>query len=239
VLRDLAVAFVFAAFTAVGTWGLLGLPASYILIAVAVYLGLAALVLTGLPRDFKGSGLGPANRVTLARAVLAVPVLALALQPGALGDSLAWWTIVLSTGVLAADGLDGYVARRTGSGSRFGARFDMELDAALLMALSLLVWRDGRVGSWVLLVGLMRYAFVAAGWIRPELAADLPPSQRRKVVCVIQGVVLLVALAPVIPDAVAVAVAAMGLAVLTYSFAVDVRWALAAGRENRRSVSGA
>ena len=238
-LRDLAVAFAFASLAVVGTWWLLGLAASYVLIAVAVYAGLAILVLRALPGDLQGPGLGPANRVTLGRAALAVPILALALSPGPLGDALAWWTIVISTVVMVADGLDGYVARRTGSGSRFGARFDMELDAALLMALSVLVWRDARVGSWVLSIGLLRYAFVAASWIWPELAADLPPSQRRKVVCVIQGVVLLVALGPVIPDRVAVAVAALGLGALAYSFAVDVRWALAAGREDRRSVSGA
>jgi len=136
----------------------------------------------------------------------------------------------VATTVMLLDGLDGRIARRTGTESRFGARFDMELDAALLLALSVLVWRDGRVGMWVLLIGLMRYAFVAASWIWPALAADLPPSFRRKLVCVVQGVALLVALGPIISDAQAVAAAAIGLIALTYSFAVDVRWALAAGR---------
>jgi phosphatidylglycerophosphate synthase len=235
-LRDLAVAFAFATLAVVGTWWLLGLTASYVLLALAVYTGLAAWLLWALPGDLRGPGLGPANRVTLARAALAVPIFALALHSGPIGDPLAWLTILVSTAVMVADGFDGYVARRTGSGSRFGARFDMELDAALLMALSVLVWRDARVGPWVLLIGLMRYAFVAASWIWPELAADLPPSQRRKVVCVIQGVALLVALGPVIPRGVAVVVAAVGLAALVYSFAADVRWTLAAGRRDRRSV---
>jgi phosphatidylglycerophosphate synthase len=36
----------------------------------------------------------------------------------------------LSTAVLMLDGVDGRVARRTGSQTGFGARFDMELDAA-------------------------------------------------------------------------------------------------------------
>jgi phosphatidylglycerophosphate synthase len=238
-LRDLAVGFAFASLAVVGTWWLLGLAASYILVATGVYAALAILVLRALPGDLRGPGLGPANRVTLARAALAVPIFAVALHPGSLGAAVAWWTIVVSTAVMVADGFDGYVARRTGSGSRFGARFDMELDAALLLALSVLVWRQGRVGYWVLSIGLMRYAFVGASWIWPELAADLPPSQRRKIVCVIQGVALLVALGPVVPDAIAVAVAAAGLLALAYSFGVDVRWALAAGRgAGRRTVSG-
>jgi hypothetical protein len=75
----------------------------------------------------------------------------------------------------------------------------------------------------------MRYAFVAASWIWPALGAELPPSLRRKAVCVVQGVVLLVALGPIIPRGAGVLVAAGGLALLTWSFAVDVRWALRAG----------
>jgi hypothetical protein len=75
----------------------------------------------------------------------------------------------------------------------------------------------------------MRYAFVAASWIQPALARELPPSFRRKLVCVAQGVVLLVALGPIVSGPLVVAACVAGLAVLTYSFAVDVRWALRAG----------
>ena len=229
-LRDLGFALAPALGTVGASWWLLGLPASYLLIGIALYGVLVALTLRTVPKDLPGPGLGPANRVTLGRAVLAIPVLALALQPGALGVAGQWWVIALSTVVLVLDGLDGRVARRTGNQTHFGARFDMELDAALIMALSILVWRAGIVGSWVLLIGLMRYAFVAASWIWPALGAELPPSLRRKVVCVVQGVVLLVALGPIIPGWMAAAVAAAGLVALGYSFAVDVRWALSAGR---------
>jgi hypothetical protein len=72
---------------------------------------------------------------------------------------------------------------------------------------------------------------VAAGSLWPALAAELPPSRRRSVVCVVQGVVLLVALGPVIPPPLAAAAAAGGLASLTWSFAVDVAWALRHGPE--------
>lgn len=209
-----------------GTWWLLGLPASYLLVGPLLYGCLAGLLLWKLPPDLPGPGLGPANRVTLVRAVLAMPVLALATVPAELGVAARWWVIVLATVSFLLDGVDGRVARRTGTQSAFGARFDMELDAALLMALSLLVWESGRVGPWVLLIGLMRYAFVAAGWIWPVLTRELPPSRRRKVVCVVQGVVLLVALGPVIPAWMAVTASAGGLVALAYSFAADVRWAV-------------
>lgn len=206
------------------TWWLLGLPASYLIILAVLFGGLAVLVTWNAPTDITGPGLGPANRVTLLRAATAVPVGALALQPGPLAPAGYWVIILLSTVVLVLDGVDGRVARQTGTESAFGARFDMELDATLLMALSVLTWSSGKVGAWVLLIGLMRYLFIAASWIRAPLRAELPESRRRKVVCVVQGVVLLVALGPIIPASLAAWAAGAGLAMLTYSFAVDVRW---------------
>lgn len=223
---DLAAALVLTVATAAATWRVLGLQASYVPVAAALQLAMSAIILWGLPKDRPFRGLGPANRVTLGRAALAMPVLALALQPGPLDTTARWWIIAVSTVVMLLDGVDGRVARRTGTETPFGARFDMELDAALLMALSVLVWRDGRVGAWVLLIGLMRYGFVAASWRVPALARELPASARRKIVCVVQGVVLLVALGPIVPPAVALAACAFGLAALAYSFAVDVRWAV-------------
>jgi len=235
VLGDLTVAAV-PALAAVGaTWWLLGLPASYLLIGTAFYLALAGLVLWTVPPTLPGPGIGPANRVTLGRAALAVPVFALSVQPGLLGTTGRWWVIAVSTVVLILDGFDGRVARRTGTQTTFGARFDLELDAALIMALAVLVWRSGRVGPWVLLIGLMRYLFVAASRVWPSLRAELPESLRRKAVCVTQGVVLLVALGPIIPVWIAVLVSAGGLAALGYSFAVDVLWALRRGG-SRQSV---
>lgn len=231
---DLAVGLVVALGALGATWRLLGLPASYVLVGLALYAGLAGLVMRGAPIDLPGPGLGVANRVTLGRAALALPVLALSLHPSALGAGGRWWVIALSTLVLVLDGVDGRIARRTGTQSGFGARFDMELDAALILALSILVWRTGTVGAWVLLIGLMRYGFVAASRVWPALGAELPPSQRRRVVCVVQGVVLLVALGPIIPGAWAVAATAFGLVALAYSFAADVRWALRHERLSRR-----
>jgi phosphatidylglycerophosphate synthase len=223
---DLGAALLLTVVLAAATWRLLGLHASYVPVAAALHVGMGAIILARLPQEMRIGGLGPANRVTLARATLAMPVLAFTLQPGALDPGARWWIIMVAAAVMLLDGLDGRVARRTRTQSPFGARFDMELDAALLMALSLLVWRAERVGPWVLLIGAMRYVFVAASWIWPALARELPPSFRRKVVCVVQGIVLLVALGPIIPSPLAVSACAAGLMALAYSFAVDVRWAL-------------
>lgn len=226
---DLTAGLAVALISGAATWWVAALSANYLLFVAALYAALAGMVWGWLPGDAPGPGIGRANRVTLGRAALAMPMLALPLVGAPLGTAALWWVIVLSTGVLVLDGFDGRIARRTGTETSFGARFDMEVDAALLLALSVVVLQDGKVGAWVLLIGGMRYLFVAAGWIWPALAAELPPSRRRQVVCVTQGVVLLVALGPIIPGWAAVTVTAGGLAALTYSFGVDVHWALTMG----------
>lgn len=174
-------------------------------------------------------GLGPANRVTLARLILVLPLALAPLHPPSLDGPGRWWVVALAGVALALDGVDGWLARRTGSGSAFGARFDMETDAALILLLSILVWQEGQAPAWVVLAGAMRYLFVAAGLAFPRLRGELPPSLRRKVVCVVQGVILVAALAPVIPPALATAGVAAALAMLSWSFAVDIAWLLRNG----------
>jgi FkbM family methyltransferase len=129
--------------------------------------------------------------------------------------------VAAGAGMLALDGVDGLLARRLGLASPFGARFDMETDAATMLALSALAARFGDLGGWVLLLGLPRYVFIAVGWRYPFLATALPHSERRRIVCVVQGIAALLALAPL--DGTAPVVAA-GLAALLWSFAVDIAW---------------
>lgn len=211
------------------TWRLLGLPATYLLHVAALYLGLAAFVVLGVRGAREAPGIGTANRITLLRATWVLAVAGLVLH-GPLSDRAAWWIIGWSTGAMVLDGVDGHVARRSAGTSRFGARLDMEVDAFLLLALSVLVWQGGKVGAWILAVGGIRYLFVASGRLWPALRGELPPSQRRRAVCVIQGAVLLGCLLPGVGSARASLLAGGGLALLVYSFAVDVVWLAVSGR---------
>lgn len=207
-----------------GSWLLLDLPASYGAGVAAMYLVLA-VILAASARTLPFPALGLPNRVTLARATLALPVAALALPPvvgRGIGPEGYWWIVGLSSVALALDGLDGRLARSTGRESALGARFDMELDAFLILALSGLVWQSGTAGAWVLGIGALRYLFVVGGWVVPALRRELPESRRRKTVCVVQGVVLVIALAPVVPGGLATGLLAGALVLLVYSFAVDV-----------------
>jgi phosphatidylglycerophosphate synthase len=147
---------------------------------------------------------------------------------GLIGEPAVAPVAAAATGIAATvvmlDGADGWLARRSGIASDFGARFDMEIDALLIMALAILAWQHGKAGSWVLLSGLLRYAFVAAGWLAPWLAAPLPPSRRRQAVCVVQIAGLFVAVSPMVTPPPSAIVAAAALLALAGSFLVDIVW---------------
>ncbi len=230
---DLALGLVSLTTLATTAWWLFGLPVGYVGQVAAAYMVLACLLVWNLPEGLPKGELGAANRVTLGRATLILPLSPLAVQPIRLTDDMAWCIIAVATVALVLDGVDGWVARRSQTASAFGVRFDMELDSFLMLVLSILVWRSGKVGAWAILIGLPRYLYVAGGWVWPMLRAELPPSVRRKAVCVAQGVLLLVCLGPIISPVLATAAAAAALAVLAYSFAVDIIW-LARWRPDRR-----
>lgn len=166
------------------------------------------------------AALGPANRVTLTRAVLVGGVAALA----ATGTAGATGTLMLTlTGVaLSLDALDGWVARRTRTVSALGGRFDMEVDAFLILVLSVLVARWA--GAWVLLIGAARYLFVVAGWLRPWMRRTLPVRRWRKVVTAMQGVVLTAAVVPRGPSWLLMLALTIAFLMLAESFGRDVWW---------------
>jgi phosphatidylglycerophosphate synthase len=162
---------------------------------------------------------GPADWVTSIRAALVVVLAAMLVRPP---DPM----VCVAIGSIAAllDGVDGWVARRTRTASAFGARFDMETDALLILVLAALVWMYGKAGAWVVAAGLMRYGFVGAGSVWPWLQRPLEPSRRRQTVCVVQIAALLASLWPGIVPPLSATIAAAGLAVLGWSFLVDILW---------------
>ena len=197
--------------------------------ALTCFAVVATLVLLSLGHHTPHRSFGVANAVTLTRttvATLMVGVVSEMLFGGSLvvDAALSWILVVAATAALLLDGVDGWVARQTGMVSDFGARFDMEADALFLLTMSLLVHATGKVGIWVLASGLMRYAFVLAGWLWPPLAAQLLPLWRRKAIYAVQVSVLIAALAPVVPAEVAHAICLVGLVLLGCSFSTDCIW---------------
>lgn len=171
-----------------------GLGAAGWVVGLACAVTMAATLARGLARG-RGNRLEPASWVTMARATLTVGVAAL------VGDSFAGGTPVvvlvgLAAVALGLDLLDGWLARRTGTASELGARFDGEVDAFLILVLS--VYVASGFGGWVVLIGAARYLFLVGEWVWPWLRAPLPPRRWRKVVTAWQGIVLTVAAAGVL-----------------------------------------
>ena len=190
----------------------------------SVGLAVGALTNAWLARALWSSGasrLGPANLVTLTRATIVAAVAAL-VADAETHHLPVTPTLTLAAIALSLDAVDGRVARATGSTSPVGARFDGEIDALLILVLSVAVTRT--VGWWVLAIGLWRYVFGVAGRVRPWLRGHLPTSMWRKTVAAIQGITLAVGVSGVLPRAVAIVVLAAALTLLTESFTHDIWW---------------
>jgi len=182
----------------------------------------ASTLATGLARGLAhGERLGPASWVTLARATLAVGVAALVADSFA-GDVPVALLVALAAVALALDAIDGPLARRTGTATALGARFDGEVDALLILGLSVYAARE--YGAWVLAIGAARYVFLAGEWLVPWMRAPLPPRRWRRVVTALQGVVLTVAAAGVLPHAATQVLLVLALAALAASFAECAWW---------------
>lgn len=187
----------------------------------AVGVGYATVTAVLLHRGLAGGRFGPADWVTQARTVLIGGVTAL-IADAFHRDPPVTAIAALVVVALLLDGVDGQVARRTGTASAFGARFDMEIDSFLLLALSVYVARDH--GAWVLAIGGMRYAFLLGIWTTGWMRGQLPPRYWRKVVAAVQGIALVVATAGVLADTLTVAALVAALTLLVESFGRDVLW---------------
>jgi phosphatidylglycerophosphate synthase len=163
-----------------------------------------------------GGPFGPANAVTAVRCVL---VLALGLlDRGVAGTALA----AVVAGVWLLDGLDGWIARRRGLASPFGATFDLETDALLVLVATLQLWQRGRLGLWILVPGLLRYLYVLALATVPPVAGHVPRSRFGRLAFF--GLIVGLVAACAREDAAGTALAAVGAAAVGASFARSFFW---------------
>lgn len=221
VIVELMTALVLAGAVALVLAAALDLAPVLMIATLLIKLCIAALILRYWPSPHRG--LGPANRVTLLRAALVSVVAGASLLPQAMAAGATWFAL-LSLLALTLDGVDGWIARRSGSASAFGARFDMELDAFFILVLCLAVWQLDKAGIWVLCIGAMRYVFLLAMHRWSWLAGELPDSLRRKAVCVLQVGSLMICLLPAVSAMFASTLLLISLLSLSLSFAIDIAW---------------
>lgn len=129
-----------------------------------------------------------ANGLTVGRALLGLPLL-LALAGG--HPSLAWWLLALGG---LSDAADGWLARRAGGGSTWGARLDPLTDKILIAAPLLWLAANGELPLWAIWLLLARELFVS-GW-RAAQSSGGPASLGGKAKTILQFTALLLLLWP-------------------------------------------
>jgi phosphatidylglycerophosphate synthase len=217
---------VFMGVVVASSFAQIGLRFVFVAASIFTIVSLAATIgLAAHPYDRFGAG----NQVTTVRVALMAVAGGFVAEPALPAYAAA--AVAIAGVATALDGIDGWLARRTGLASAFGARFDLEVDALLIMTLAVLAWRHGKAGIWILLAGLMRYLFLAAGALSDWMSRPLPPSRRRQTICVVQVIGLLLTLLPAITPPASAWIAAASLAALSYSFLVDIVWLWRARRD--------
>ncbi|MEL6642711.1 MAG: CDP-alcohol phosphatidyltransferase family protein [Pseudomonadota bacterium] len=196
-------------------------------LGLAVFLTGAGIAALSMHRSYPHHELGLCNAITIGRLALTASLVAILVAPVPLTASDMWLAFAVAVLALALDGVDGWAARRAGLASRFGARFDMEVDSFFALVLSAIAFQTGQAGLWILALGLPRYMFVGAGAIWPWLTRPVPDSLSRKAVCVLQIGTLVAFLIPVLPASLLTLAAAVAAVALVWSFLRDIRTLIA------------
>jgi phosphatidylglycerophosphate synthase len=193
--------------------------------ASLVYALISLWVWTQYPKHSSGIRFGLANTITLGRAVIISLFAGFIGHPQTVTES-SLLIALMGTLALILDGVDGWIARRTGTAGPFGGRFDMELDGFFILILCLLVIEAGRIGWWILWSGLLRYLYLVAVLLCARLRQPLEPRKRRQAVAVIQTAALLICLPPLLGKPAETVILLGAVSLLTVSFATDAIWLL-------------
>jgi phosphatidylglycerophosphate synthase len=211
--------------TAAQTWALL---------AAAVFFVQLFLLWFDLPKNVSiangklQSRFGPGTWLSVVR-VLALSMLAGFLCPPRPAGWLAWLPFAIYMFFNLADLADGYAARMAGIVTALGEKLDLDLDGRGLLVASLLAYHYGVVGWWFILVGLARYIFVFAAWLRKRLGGtfNLQSNSLRRPLAGAQMGIGVALLAPQLPTGVTSFVSAISMFPFVGNFLFD--WLKAAG----------
>lgn len=180
------------------------------LLAVVVGISFLILIAQWRQRWTPNGTFGVANLVSSLRLGMTLwLVFTSAYQSGVLLASVAVATLLL-------DAVDGWLARRRGASGPFGACYDVEIDALLVMALSLALYARGVTGPWVLAAGMWRYLFVLVPLVLPTPRRESRRSKLGRISYVTMVFCFVTAL--VVPQSLGNLLASLGTAVISLSF---------------------
>ncbi len=127
-------------------------------------IGLLALLIifSAITPNATDSAATAGTRFTVARVAMTCLLGGLAVIPaGSPPDPLLWSVAVMGFAAAGLGAVDGWLARITYSTSGFSERLGTMAGALLVLALSLLVWRLGLAGVWVVAAGALGFAEAA------------------------------------------------------------------------------
>jgi len=163
---------------------------------------------------------GVGNAVTALRWLIASGV-------GLVPDSVPTWGLGgVVLGVFALDGVDGWVAKKRGETSAFGAHFDMETDGYFVLLLGIELFTRGRYGLWILGVGLLRYVYVLALAVFPARRGDIPRFRFGR--HAFTGLMLGLTLGMVLGDPLGTVATLLGCGLVTAAFVHSFYWSYSA-----------
>jgi phosphatidylglycerophosphate synthase len=149
--------------------------------------------------------------------------------PGLESSNARWLVFALLAGVELTDFFDGMTARRRPHRS-FGGVWDMENDALLALALSIVGHLRLGVPIFALLIGLMRYLYFLVFRLTEPPTAGPAYKWFSKTVAALIAVSLIIPFAPIVPPLVNRVLIASVLGLQVISFGWDVALQFQAGR---------
>lgn len=122
----------------------------------------------------------------------------------------------ISVLVIAADGLDGFLARKYNTASAFGAFFDMETDAFYVCMMSFLLYQENLLPAWILWAGWLRYGSVLVEMLLGVHGQPSPPNPYARFIA---GLLFIALLLPwLVPKSVYLIPVGLALILVTFSF---------------------
>ncbi len=132
--------------------------------------------------------------------------------------------LIIFTISIILDAIDGFLARFLNQVSKFGEKFDLEIDTFLLFLLCLSLYKNIDIGLYVFLIPLYRYAFFILQFRFKWLQHSLPESFRRKLICSTVTILLIFCHLSFLNKYIIITTIISSILLITFSFLKDIIW---------------
>jgi phosphatidylglycerophosphate synthase len=182
-------------------------------VAIAAAVSFAVLCRHRVPfQSLLPGGVGLADALTGARLVV------LALVAASIPGARAEWVLAAFAFNVALDVLDGYAARRLDEATPFGAVFDREVDAFFVLVAYLHFHLAGSLGAWVLVAGILPYAYRLVASVAP---APVAAGHKERIAAPLAGLNFLMLIAALAMPAYASPILVASVALVCVSFGIS------------------